>query len=73
MKTIFKTFVLAFFTVSNLVFAEDIPIPDGNDGGGTHGPGRVAENPIDMYLVWLGVVAIITIFYIVRKNRKQLA
>lgn len=74
MKTIFKIFILAFFTISNLVFADaNVSIPGDSDGGGIHGPGQVKQNPIDMYLIWLGIMGVVTIYYIVKKNKKQLA
>lgn len=73
MKTVFKVYTILLFVIStNLVFAGDPPVPGGG-GGGTTGPGGRPENPIDMYLIWLGVTAIVSIFYIVKQNKKKLA
>ncbi|MGV4414526.1 signal peptidase [Chryseobacterium sp. T1] len=79
MKTFLKIFTVFFFAVSNLLLAGDPPVPNGpinngtGTGGGTTGTGSAPDNPIDMYLVWLGIIAIISIFYLAKKNSKRIA
>lgn len=77
MKTFLKIFTVLFFAVSNLVLAGDPPVPNGpinnGGGGGTTGTGSAPDNPIDMYLVWLGIIAIISIFYLAKQNSKRIA
>lgn len=74
MKMIYKIYALILITFSNFLLADtpQMPVP-GDGGGGSTGPGGAPENPIDMYLVWLALAAVVTIFYFVKKQKKQLA
>lgn len=71
MKTFLKIFTIFLFSVSNLLFAGDPPVPGGG-GGGSTGPGGAPQNSIDMYLIWLAVVAVVAVIYLFKTNKKQL-
>lgn len=78
MKIILKTFILLLLSVSNFLLADQsVPLPAAaefnNGGAGGVGPGGKPENSINMYLIWLGIMGVVTIYYIVKKNKKQLA
>ena len=60
----------AFLVLLNLcLFAQNLPRPG---GGGTTGPDRPANTPIDMYVYVLAIVAIAFIYYYAKKTNKKL-
>ena len=51
--------------------AEVPPIPQ-ETGGGSGDIGGISQ-PVDMYVIWLGIVAVAFIIYFVKQNQKRIA
>lgn len=77
MKSIYKLYLAVLLIFSNFLLAGEPPVPQAADMGGASGggvgPGGAPENPIDMYLIWLALAAVVAIIYYVKNNKKQLA
>ncbi|MEN4761586.1 MULTISPECIES: signal peptidase [unclassified Chryseobacterium] len=73
MKTINKLLSALFLFVITLSYASDMPAmpaPGGDGGDGTVGPGN-PSSPIDMYIIGLGVVAIMLTVFFAKKYKTQ--
>lgn len=67
-NSFFKTIILGFFLLSDLVlFAQ----PGDDDGSGGLEGGDTPPAPIDGKLIWLGIIAILFAFYILKRKREQ--
>ena len=67
-NSFFKTIILGFFLLSDLVlFAQ----PGDDDGSGGLEGGDTPPAPIDGKLIWLGIIAILFAFYTLKRKRQQ--
>ena len=71
LNKLFYSFIFTVLFVVQLFADPPMPPPDPGDGTGGTGPGSQSA-PIDMYVIFLAIVAVVFIIHFVRKHQKNI-
>lgn len=69
MKNLFNKVILGLIIFLGVMANAQTPPPPQDESGDIGG----ISQPIDMYLVWLGALAVVFIAYFVKQNSKKIA